>query len=374
MEVYRIFLKCGWVALLAGALLVACSPAAPTVPQGDVTVATTVQSMDEPGTLPPLRLFLVDSYSGSDMGSQQMRAGVLETLRAYGYGETVDAAGSLTLQELSMGLDVEQDPELVAEITQQAIADIQAFAPDVVLILNEEAALEVIPAYPDPNQSFVFCGFHGDVRGQGLNRPNVTGVLEEPKPLQTIRMATSLVQDARNYMVLSDRTPSGMNSASAVYREILTDDDLNVAGKLRLTNNWQIWQQYVLKEASDMDFILLVQTNGLRDSESGMVSSDTVLRWTLENSPVPVFSLWLEPVSDGAVGGLTLSNYEEGATAAEMVWRIARGAHPSSVLVTLPERNVLAMNLAAAEYWDLQIPFEFLVAAQIYQGPGPLRR
>ena len=366
----RVFLKRIWVMLLAGALLVACSSATPVLPQENVPVQSTVEA----GTLPPLRLFLLDSYSGNDMGSQQMRAGVLETLSAYGYGETANAVGSLTLQELSMGLDAEQDPETVAEITQQAIASVQAFAPDVVLILNNEAALEVIPAYPDPNQAFVFCGFHGNVEAQGLNRPNVTGVLEEPKPLQTLRMAATLVQGARHYMILSDRTPSGTDGASSVYREILTSSELDVAGTLRLTNNWQIWQQYVLKEAAKMDFILLLQTNGLRDPEEGMVPSDTALSWTLENSPVPVFSLWLEPVSSGAVGGLTISSYEEGAAAAKMIWRIARGAHPSSVLITPSERNVLAMNLAAAEYWDVQVPFEFLSTAKIYQGPGPLRR
>jgi len=318
---YRGLLKRGWALALAGALLAACGPAAPTAPQVNVTSAPTLQSTAEPGTLPPLRLSLVDSYSGSDMKSQQMRTGVLETLRAYGYGE--DAAGSLTLQELSMGLDVEQDPEAVAEITQRTIVDILAFTPDVVLLLNEEAAFEVITAYPDLNQPFVFCGLQGDIKAYGLNRPNVTGVLEESKPLQTVRMATSLVRDAQYYMVLSDRTRSGMDSAYAAYREILTDEDLDVTGTLRLTNNWQIWQQYVLKEAAKMDFILLVQTNGLRDPEAGVISSDAALRWTLENSPVPVFSLSLEPVRDGAVGGLTLSGYEEGASAAELVGRIA---------------------------------------------------
>lgn len=317
----------------------------------------------------PLRLFLVYSYSPAVPQSGEIRLGILEALarQEYNFFEN-----TLELEEFSLNVTAETVPEELAVLVQEAVQAIQNYDPDVVIVLNDEAARAVIPAYPDPNQPFVFCGLKGNPQDYGLNRSNVTGVLERPYPLQTARMAMEITQKQDSFMVLGDDSPVGEAIISEVYRQLITDTTLESRPDLCITSRWEEWQQLVLKEAAASDFILLVGYSGLKDRAENTISDREALQWTLQHAPVPVFGLWVETTREGAVGGLTLYLYEQGVTAAEMALRIAQGASPSSILATQPARNILTLNFAAIEHWELRIPLVFLTTARIYrQFPAP---
>lgn len=317
----------------------------------------------------PLRLFLVYSYSPAAPRSGEIRQGILETLARQGYNFFEN---TLELEEFSLNVTAETPPEELASLVQEAVQAIQNYDPDVVIVLNDEAARAVIPIYPDPNQPFVFCGLKGNPQDYGLNRPNVTGVLEHPYPLQTARMAMEITQKQDNFMVLGDDSPMGKTIISAVYRQLIADTMLESRPDLHITSRWEEWQQLVLKEAAASDFILLVGYSGLQDREGNTISDREALQWTLRHAPVPVFGLWAGTTREGAVGGLALISYEQGVTAAEMALCIARGVSPSSILATQPARNILTLNFAAVEHWELHIPLAFLTTARIYRRfPAP---
>ena len=312
----------------------------------------------------PLRLFLVYSYAPTAPRSAEVRPGILETLARQGYNSF---ESTLELEEFSLNVTAETVPEELATLAQEAIQAIQSYDPDVVIVLNDAAVRAVIPAYPDPNRPIVFCGLKGSPQDYDLNRPNVTGVLEHPYPLQTARMAMEITQKRDSFMVLGDDSPTGEAIASEVYRQLRADTTLASRPELRITSRWEEWQQLVLREADVSDFILLVGYSDLKDRMGNTISDREALQWTLQHAPVPVFGLWAEPVYDGAVGGLVLSPYEQGVTAAEMVLRIAQGVSPSSILAAQPVHNILTLNLAAAEHWGLHIPLGFLTTARIYR-------
>lgn len=317
----------------------------------------------------PLRLFLVYSYSPAAPRSGEIRQGILETLARQGYNFFEN---TLELEEFSLNVTAETPPEELASLVQEAVQAIQNYDPDVVIVLNDEAARAVIPIYPDPNQPFVFCGLKGNPQDYDLNRPNVTGVLEHPYPLQTARMAMEITQKQDNFMVLGDDSPMGKTIISAVYRQLIADTMLESRPDLHITSRWEEWQQLVLKEAAASDFILLVGYSGLQDREGNTISDREALQWTLRHAPVPVFGLWAGTTREGAVGGLALISYEQGVTAAEMALCIARGVSPSSILATQPARNILTLNFAAVEHWELRIPLVFLTTARIYRRfPAP---
>jgi len=365
--------------LIVAPLLFACSATPPVGSPVEDWAVDDTPADSQLEALPPLRLFLVDTYSAKatwagQTSSTQIRAGILDTLRQEGYEIDRATTTPLEYEEFFMDLGTKRTFGEMEAVTQDVIREIQAFGPDVVVVLNDEAARLLIPDYPDRNQPFVFCGLNGDVETYDLNLPNVTGVLERPKPIQTVRMAKSFVPEAEKLIVLGDASFEGVATASEVYREILNDKSLGVSARLRTTGYWETWQRIVLEDAKEADFILLLQLTGLRDEKGMLVPEPFALRWTLQNSPIPVFASWLDAVNSGAVGGLVLSNYDQGTAAANIVLRILNGAHPSSILAAPPGQNTLIMNLAAANHWELQVPLEFLTAAQIYQGHAPSRR
>ncbi len=312
--------------------------------------------------LEPLRIFWVNSYAKDDTWSQQVRTGLLETLARNGY-----SLGEETLEWQAFHMNAEKFTTLdeLYPIADEAIAAIQAFNPDVVVVSDDEAARTVIPRYPNSNQHFVFCGLNGDPRDYGLVLSNVTGVLEELHPLQTLAMAEAFLEDADDYLILSDASISSWASVLNIYDTISEETPENLP-PLRVTRQWFLWQDAVVNRGAEVDFILLVSHRDVREDSRRMESKE-VMSWMLENSPVPVFALTNQAVIHGAVGGLVVYGYDQGSAAGELVVKIGEGTHPALIITKIPSRNLLAMNLAAVRHWNLQVPIAFPIAARVYR-------
>ncbi len=320
-----------------------------------------ITAVEEAG---PLRLFFVRTYGQEDPWSNRVRTGILERLAQSGYDRP-----SQTLVFSDYALDIGTVTETARLKTRAAavMEEIRAFDPDVVIVADDEGARQVIRGYPDPNQPFVFCGLNGSAWEHGLSRPNVTGVLESVYPLQTVRLAATMAgRGPEDVLFLSDRSIASDTTMNQLPLVLLDDEFAPVKTVVRRqTSSWSAWQTSVLEEADDFDMVLLGYYGSLLTEEGEHLSRSTVLRWTLEHSSVPVYGLHLHTVDGGAVGGLVVSGYEQGRRAAEMALEIYQGASPGSLSHRTPERNVLAVNVAAARYWDLDVPLEMLVSARV---------
>lgn len=341
-----------WIVVLIGG--VACAPPAPPAAVPPVT---------PPG--PPieqLRLFWVNSSTADDLWAIRIQAGLRETLTRYGY-----VPGSTLIFE-AYHMDVGQYDVVAAarEAVPDVIAAIQAFGPDIVVVSGDEAAQLVIPNYPDTTLPFVFCGVMGDPEGYGLVRPNVTGVLNHPRPVETVAMARAFAEPPTRYLVLGDTSVSGRLLAQYVYSALHEVDTEGLAPELRLVAHWSDWQSVVSEEASNVDFILLLNFDTMSDEAGGYIAERAMMVWMLEHSPAPVFALSTQGVLNGAVGGLVIDGEQQGTAAAQRVIQIARGASPASIAIE-PSGYRLLMNMAAARHWDLRIPVMLPLAAEIYR-------
>jgi len=330
---------------------------APTTPL--LTVTTT---RNEPELL---RLFIIYSGDISPVWASQVRTGIIEALvgdSGYRIGET------LLLADYQLPVDIGTLVAPGKTAISEAIALSQDFAPTVVVTVGNQATRQIVQAYPDPNQPIAFCSFSGNVLASGLSRANVTGVLELPYPIQTARLAASLVPDSsrsvvtNRFMVLGDVSSTDAVSTETIFNTLLKDPPYPALPIWRQTDDWDEWQAFVA-ESSSVDFVILGKYDHVRDASGNLVSPDEVLRWTLLNSTVPVFGMWHSTVTSGAVAGLVLSGGEQGKAVANLALKIAGGADPAVLLPQRPERNVLALNLAAARHWELLPSFELLVTA-----------
>lgn len=322
----------------------------------------------EPGALPApprpaqtLRLAWISSYPASDPWTLQIQSGMLETLARSGYSR---AEGTLVWEPIAMN-GVYTSEAALLPLADAAIAQAQAFRPDLVIVSDDEAIHTVIPRYPDAQVPFVYCGLNGDPQTYAIVRPNVTGVLEVLRPEQNLEIARAFVAGTGRYAVLSDASFSGAMMAEGVY-ETLAARHPDAPPALWVTARWAEWQTAV-RQAAAYDFILLVSANYVLDSEDNVMDQATLLAWTVENAPVPVFAMSREAVRYGAVAGLAPAGYAQGARAAELALHIVQGTSPAVIPVDAAGQSMLLMNLAAARRWDLAIPVTFPLLAEVYQ-------
>jgi ABC-type uncharacterized transport system substrate-binding protein len=326
-------------------------------PSPATPLATVTATKDEPDLL---RLFIIYGGDISAVWASQVRTGIIETLVSSG-GYRINE--TLFLEEYQLPADIGTLVAPGKTAISEAIALSQEFSPTVVVPVGNQATRQIVQAYPDPNQPIVFCSFSGSVLASGLSRANVTGVLELPYPIQTARLAANLVPNSSKFMVLGDVSSSDAVSTEVIFDTLLKDPPYPALPIWRQTNDWDEWQAFVA-ESDTVDFVILGKYDFVRQSASGnLIPPDEVLRWTLQNSTAPVFGMWQETVTAGAVAGLVLSGGEQGKAAASLLLEIAGGADPAVLLPARPDRNILALNLSAASHWGVLPSFELLVTA-----------
>jgi ABC-type uncharacterized transport system substrate-binding protein len=317
------------------------------------------------------RVFVVYSYTLLDPWNSQVEDGLLEALNHLGYGHLKNF---MSVQTYALNVD-EGTPETVLQAKIETVtAAIESVDPDVVIVVDDLAAQALIPEYPDSTQTFVFCGIN-DINAAyyALLQKNTVGVLEDPFPVETAHLAKAFVPHGQRVLLIGDETEGGEKDLAQLA------DALRAAESLALeevvveeTGSWETWQQTVLEQAPRVDFVLLAQYRGIKDSQGELVDQGEVLAWTLRRSTRPVFALWLPAVQQGAVGGMAVSPYEQGWAAAELTVEILEGASPTSLPVRTPQKNELAINIAGGEHLGLQIPMTLLTTASVYkQFPAP---
>lgn len=352
----------GWrFALLTFVFLLlgtACDASAPLTPTPTLTA-------DAPGEERPLRLFIVRSYGAGDAWSDRVRVGILEALAQNGYDLV---SGNLLLEECALYAELtSRDPEALEKRKETLIRKIQDFGADIVILVDDEAARWILESYPDPAQRFVLCGLSDVAWGQGLERANAVGVLDFVHPVETVRLAASMMRSPpKEVLFLSDASLSGVTEAAQV-RTALSDAEEPALREVltRSVDGWETWQEVILEEVPHVDLVLLGRYSALVDAGGVPVPQSTVLRWTLQNSPEPIFGLHLHAIESGVAGGLVASGYEQGRKAAELTLDLLRGVDAETRSPQPAQRNVLAINIAAAQYWDLDASVEVLLAARV---------
>jgi len=312
----------------------------------------------------PLRILWINSYGYGDVWASSAQAGFRESMARQGYS-IPDL--TLTLETHYLALTGHDSDAEVAAAVAAALDKISEFDPDAVIVYGDEAARLIIPQAADRERPIIFCGLRGSPREYGIQLPNVAGVLEYPRVKETLRVALAFLPDAEHYLVLGDTQAGGDHIARYVAEQAAQAQVFTEAPQLRVVSRWADWQAAVLEVGREVDFILLVRYQTLVDASGEPVPAEQVLRWTLYNSPVPVFGLWRDTVRTGAVGGLTLTAEAQGAHVARILnWQV-EGVALSTILPEVPDRNSLAINLAAARHWELDIPTQFILAAEIYE-------
>lgn len=211
------------------------------------------------------------------------------------------------------------------------------------LIATDDAALEFVLENRGiifSDAPIVFCGINQNgVAEITAGYKNLTGVLEEVDPTDTINMALNINPSIKNVYVLFDNSESGM-SAGEIVREKVKSMNKNL--KTIPLNNLSYDELIRDVKSYDKDSIILVTTY-YSDAEGRIVEFESASREVSRYSSVPVYHLYDMSLDDGAFGGVMTGGKIHGEGAAELAVRIFDGENPDDIPVKAPEitRKVL---------------------------------
>jgi len=95
----------------------------------------------------------------------------------------------------------------------------------------------------------------------------------------------------------------------------------------------------------------------IADVNQKHVPASDVMAWTVENSPVPLFSFWDFSVGKGkTVGGLVLSGEEQGRMAAQIARQILQGTPPSKIYPKTAEKGRYLFSQQQLSKYELTLP------------------
>ena len=240
-----------------------------------------------------------------------------------------------------------------------------------VLIVTDDMALEFALENRKSlfsNAPIVFCGVNQDgianiTRGQ----VNLTGVLEEVDPTNTIKMALQINPSLKSVYVLFDNSESGVSTGELVIDKIKAMDmKLNI-----IPLNNLAYDELIKNVRGYNDDSIILVTTYYSDVNGKIVNFENVSREVSKNSSVPVYHLYDFGLNNGAFGGTMMSGKLQGMSAGNLAVRLLDGENPDNIPFTSPKttRSVfdfqqlkrfnIPLSMIPKDYEIINKPFSF---------------
>ena len=229
--------------------------------------------------------------------------------------------------------------------------------PDIV-VLGDDFALKMLgPKIVSWGLPVVYIGINNNPRNYFEKFPcNLTGVLERPLFKRSLVFVKEFIPDAKNVLILFDKDIT----SEIVKKEYFYDkDSIRIEGMnvdVVLVDTFENWKDIISDSKNKYDFMILGLYQTIRDEKGNIVDMNDVLRWTSENTPVPIFSFWDFGVGkDKAIGGYVLSSREMGEVAGKLINRILDGESIESIGHVYDEEGIFLFSKSQLEKWNFEL-------------------
>jgi ABC-type uncharacterized transport system substrate-binding protein len=203
--------------------------------------------------------------------------------------------------------------------------------PCVVIACDDDAQRYFASQYAGKDHpAVVFCGVNGDAATYGYPAANVTGVLERPYFVETLKFLDVLCPGFKRISLISEESIT----SDLAFRFMKTDGTAFEVVSRTKCSDFSQWQRAVVDAQDKAGAIGVYTYHSLKKpgTEENMNSSD-VMRWTVENSKLPVVGFLDFAVADGALCGMVESGEEQGLRAGQMARMIILGRRASEFAI-----------------------------------------
>ena len=295
------------------------------------------------------RILVLHSYSPEFLWTAEINTGIARVLKGKAY----------SIRYHYMDTKVHPDPAFKEKAGLAARQVIDQWKPDVVISVDDNAQEFAAKYYSNHSGiAIVFTGVNAGLAEYGYDRAdNVTGVLERIP-------AASIVEGLRSVLYPGRTRIHHISDASET--SLFVEQEMHgydwspfVVTESRLCETFPEWQAAVAQANASADILMTTHYHTLRRSagEQTIVPPREVIRWTMQNTKIPVFSMWGFFVEDGGGLAFAVSSYEMGEEAARMAAAIAeKRQRPGDIPVAVGRQLLICAREKELQRFDLHLP------------------
>ncbi len=222
---------------------------------------------------------------------------------------------------------------------------IDAFKPNVIIAIDDDAHAYAVKDFAgNSSVAIIFAGINGSIEPYGYDKVgNATGIFER-KPLQSMRNAMSEM-----------RGPGGAALGTRIRQlgdqsESVKTDSLEISAfdwspfkivDSILVSTFDEWKKAVLEAKNKTDVLLITNYHNIYETAAKhvLVAPVKIIKWTVENSPVPAFGLGGFMAEEGGMFAIGASGIEQGEVAARIAIQVIDGKlTPKSIAPVMPRQ------------------------------------
>ncbi len=298
------------------------------------------------------KVLVVQSYHKGYVWTDSLQGGIDEALSKSGAEVEV------------VYLDAKRHPApaAVRKAAQAARARLDAFKPDVILAADDQAQEYFAGEVASSGLAkVVYCGVNGDAGKYGYPSKNAVGIVEKAYVAELGALLSSLRDNIRTVVVLSDKNPS----SSLTIKSITSENNLpfKIAAVVQVPSLAE-WKKAVVYWRGRADAVIVANYAALQDGKD-MADMSSVMEWTAANAQMPVAALHDFAVRDGSLCSVSVSAREHGLAAGILASDLLSGK-PMTLLSPVEEKPLSMVNLAAAEHFGVRNVAALASADSIY--------
>jgi len=260
---------------------------------------------------------------------------------------------------------------------QAARAQIAAFRPDVVLVLDDNAIREVmLPLVGRMDLAVVFSGMNGQPEDYNRMRhfmddrrrpgSNVTGIYEKlhlVKSLAVMGAALSGFRPQDRVVGITDDSATG-RAISRQFAIELADAPPGVGWELRQVHDFSEYQA-LIRAVNQDDHVRAIYPAALslKGASGETYGPPGIFAWTLAHNRKPEMALNYDFTRNGLFGGAAVDFGAMGRAAGDKIGRILAGAPAGSLPIEEARDFAIVFNLKRAQTLGIKIPAALLTAA-----------
>ena len=319
------------------------------------------------------RVFIVASYEKNHVCGWPQEQGVLKGLSREGWFEGIN----LKVERYYMDTKRKNtSPEAMKKAAAEALAEIDAFKPDILVTLDDNAFREVgLQMAGRQDVATVFSGMNGQpemyndkkrfMNSREKPGNNITGVYEKLYVVRSMRVMESAVPDLAGAKIvgITDFSPTG-NAITKQFELELSGRQGNIEWELKRVKNWQEYKDLVVRLNND-DSVKAIYPVALtlKVSETVTYTAPEIFKWTIENSNKPEMALNYFFSKIGLFGGAAVDFKSMGFSAGKKAGKILNGEKAGDLPIEDAPEYAIVLNVKRAKQLGIEIPVPLLTAA-----------
>ena len=338
------------------------------------------------------RIMIVDSYDRDYLWSRSAQRGVNAAMLKHGYFENEAMAKRLSdtdsvdtpkvvIKKFWMDTKKKNSAPEMATATKLIMMEIRKFAPDLVLLGDDNAANYIGQQLLGSKIPVVFWGINGlPLRYNLVDKleapgHNVTGVWQSGYHKESLDLLKRLVPKAQTFAILACDSESTRPNIKAIELLALRGAlPMKLTGKV-VTNSLEDWKNGALELAKRVDALFVLNHDTLRDRNGNHVDVLDAGRWYLNNIKIPEASHEDHFVIEGMLLTANDSGFNQGFLAFQMAYGILeQGLNPARMAVKTPERGPYMVNRQRAKKLGIELEPALYLIDELIDTSAALRR